>query len=58
LATAIAEAILAPATPRTISIQQVQVRLTKPAAPIPDFGGAIVIEILRSVSSHIEAPPG
>jgi len=58
LATAIAEAILDPAIHRAIPIQQVQVRLTKPAAPIPGFGGAIVIDLLRSVSDHIEAPPG
>jgi dihydroneopterin aldolase len=29
-------------------VQQVQVRLTKPAAPIPDFGGRITIDITRS----------
>lgn len=29
-------------------VQQVQVRLTKLAAPIPDFGGKITVEITRS----------
>ncbi|MEA5534315.1 dihydroneopterin aldolase [Crocosphaera sp. XPORK-15E] len=28
-------------------IQQVRVRLTKPTAPIPDFGGKITIDITR-----------
>jgi dihydroneopterin aldolase len=28
-------------------VQQVQVRLHKPAAPIPDFGGKITIDITR-----------
>lgn len=28
-------------------VMQVQVRLTKPAAPIPDFGGKITIEMTR-----------
>jgi 7,8-dihydroneopterin aldolase/epimerase/oxygenase len=27
---------------------QVQVKLTKPAAPIPDFGGKITVELTRS----------
>ena len=43
LATAIAQSILA-----TKGIEQVKVRLSKPAAPIPDFGGKITIEIIRS----------
>lgn len=43
LATAIAESILA-----TSGIKQVRVRLSKPAAPIPDFGGKITIEIIRN----------
>lgn len=43
LATVIADAVLA-----FDSVTQVQVRLTKPAAPIPDFGGKITIEMLRS----------
>lgn len=29
-------------------IQQVQVILSKPAAPIPDFGGKITIELIRT----------
>ncbi|MBW4539499.1 MAG: dihydroneopterin aldolase [Myxacorys chilensis ATA2-1-KO14] len=28
-------------------VKQVQVKLTKPAAPIPDFGGKIIIDITR-----------
>lgn len=49
LATAIADAVLYPTPPSaSIPVQQVQVRLCKPAAPIPDFGGAIVIDITRS----------
>ena len=43
LATAIADAIL-----EFEQVQQVQVRLSKPAAPIPDFGGKITIELTRS----------
>ena len=43
LVDAIAEASLEPA-----QVQQVQVRLSKPAAPIPDFGGKITVEITRS----------
>lgn len=43
LATAIANAIL-----ELDRIQQVQVRLTKLAAPIPDFGGKITIDITRT----------
>ena len=49
LATAIADAILYPAaSSQATLVQQVRVRLCKPAAPIPDFGGAITIEIMRS----------
>ena len=49
LATAIADAILHPAaSSQAARVQQVRVRLCKPAAPIPDFGGAITIEIMRS----------
>ncbi|GBF79435.1 dihydroneopterin aldolase [Aphanothece sacrum] len=29
-------------------VQQVRVRLSKPAAPIPDFGGKITVDITRS----------
>jgi dihydroneopterin aldolase len=43
LATAIAEAILL-----SKQVAQVQVRLSKPAAPIPDFGGTITIDITRN----------
>ena len=43
LAGAIAESILT-----SDSIQQVKVRLSKPAAPIPDFSGKVTIEITRS----------
>jgi dihydroneopterin aldolase len=42
LATAIAEAILG-----FDRVSQVEVRLIKPAAPIPDFGGKITIELTR-----------
>jgi 7,8-dihydroneopterin aldolase/epimerase/oxygenase len=43
LASAIADAIL-----KFDRVQQVQVRLSKLAAPIPDFGGKITIDITRS----------
>lgn len=43
LATAIANAML-----ELDRVQQVQVRLSKPAAPIPDFGGRITLEITRT----------
>jgi dihydroneopterin aldolase len=43
LAGAIAESILT-----SDSIQQVKVRLSKPAAPIPDFGWQNTIERLES----------
>jgi 7,8-dihydroneopterin aldolase/epimerase/oxygenase len=46
LATVIAHAIL-----EFKQVQQVQVRLTKLAAPIPDFGGKITIELTRSHQS-------
>jgi dihydroneopterin aldolase len=42
LATAIAEAIL-----EFPQVNQVQLQLTKPNAPIPDFGGKITIEMIR-----------
>lgn len=29
-------------------VQQVKINLSKPAAPIPDFGGKITLEIIRS----------
>lgn len=44
LATAIAEDILA-----MEGIKQVQVRLTKPAAPIPNFAGQVTVAIIRPV---------
>jgi dihydroneopterin aldolase len=43
LADVIAEDIL-----KIESIDKVRVRLSKPAAPIPDFGGRITIDITRS----------
>lgn len=43
LASAIADTIL-----KDDRVQQVQVRLSKPAAPIPDFGGKITIDITRT----------
>jgi 7,8-dihydroneopterin aldolase/epimerase/oxygenase len=43
LASAIADAIL-----KLDRVQQVQVRLTKLAAPIPDFGGKITIDITKN----------
>ena len=43
LAAAIADEIL-----QLDRVQQVRVQLTKPAAPIPDFGGKITIDIARS----------
>lgn len=43
LAEAIASSIL-----ESAKVSQVRVRLTKPAAPIPDFGGKITIDITRT----------
>ncbi|MBW4620610.1 MAG: dihydroneopterin aldolase [Cyanosarcina radialis HA8281-LM2] len=43
LATAIVEAVL-----QFDRVQQVQIKLSKPAAPIPDFGGKITIEMTRT----------
>jgi 7,8-dihydroneopterin aldolase/epimerase/oxygenase len=43
LATAIAESSL-----QFDRVSQVQVQLTKPAAPIPDFGGKITIDLTRT----------
>ena len=48
LAGAIAESILT-----NDGIQQVKVRLSKPAAPIPDFGGKITIELIRSQNNEL-----
>ena len=47
LATAIADAILSSTSPNSTLVNQVQVGLTKLAAPIPDFAGTITIEITR-----------
>jgi dihydroneopterin aldolase len=44
LAGSIADAILQ----KCDLVKQVQVILSKPAAPIPDFGGKITIELIRS----------
>ncbi|NEO97522.1 MAG: dihydroneopterin aldolase [Symploca sp. SIO2E9] len=46
LATAIADAIL-----KIDKVAQVQVQLSKPAAPIPDFSGKIMIDITRTRAS-------
>ncbi len=43
LASAIADSIL-----KLDMVQKVKVRLSKPSAPIPDFGGRITIDITRS----------
>lgn len=43
LAAAIAQEVL-----QLELVQQVRVQLTKPAAPIPDFGGKIAIDITRN----------
>jgi len=48
LADAIAQAILTPNQTGGKRAEQVRVRLTKLAAPIPDFGGQITIDITRS----------
>lgn len=49
MATAIADAILSTDLPATApAVQAVRVCLTKLAAPIPDFGGKITVEITRS----------
>lgn len=50
LATAIADEILAAKSPTVAPVQKVRVQLSKPAAPIPDFGGRITIDITRSAS--------
>ena len=44
LATAISQEILT-----LDKVQQVRVRLSKPAAPIPDFGGKITVDITRKL---------
>jgi dihydroneopterin aldolase len=52
MASAIAQAILHPEVSQT-PIQQVRVCLTKLAAPIPDFGGKITIEITRRLEDKV-----
>ncbi|MDX2231236.1 MAG: dihydroneopterin aldolase [Leptolyngbyaceae cyanobacterium bins.349] len=47
LADAIADTILKLSATQTQSVQQVQVCLTKLAAPIPDFTGKVTIELTR-----------
>lgn len=49
LATEIAKAILA-----IDLVQKVRVELTKPAAPIPDFGGEIKIDITRTKEDFVD----
>ncbi len=44
LATAIAEAVLATPSPNA-PLEQVEVRLTKLAPPIPDYSGTITVEV-------------
>ncbi len=46
LASTIADAVL-----KLDRVEQVQVHLSKPAAPIPDFGGKITIDITRTRQS-------
>ena len=48
LATAIAQSVLS-----FNQVSQVQVKLIKPAAPIPDFGGKITIDILRKAAPNL-----
>lgn len=48
LAEAIAQAILA----NDDRLEQVQVRVSKPAAPIPDYAGRIAVEVLRERSPN------
>jgi dihydroneopterin aldolase len=52
LATAIAQAILTPKTCHTTPVQQVRVRVSKLAAPIPDFTGRVTVELTRSSTGH------
>ena len=47
LASAIASAMLG-----LERVQQVRVLLSKPAAPIPDFGGKITVDITRTRQNH------
>jgi 7,8-dihydroneopterin aldolase/epimerase/oxygenase len=48
LADAIANLVLA-----SNKVQQVRVRLTKLAPPIPDFGGSITVDITRPISNKV-----
>jgi dihydroneopterin aldolase len=48
LAGAIADGILEQVAPGRIS--QIQIMVSKPAAPIPDFSGRISIEVIRTVN--------
>ncbi|MBF2077375.1 MAG: dihydroneopterin aldolase [Synechococcales cyanobacterium T60_A2020_003] len=48
LAEAIAQAILS----KDERLDQVQVRVSKPAAPIPDYAGRIAVEVLRGRSPN------
>jgi dihydroneopterin aldolase len=50
LAMAIAQAILTPKTCNTIAVQQVRVRVSKLAAPIPDFTGRVTVELTREIA--------
>jgi 7,8-dihydroneopterin aldolase/epimerase/oxygenase len=43
-------AVIADAVLKYQQVSQVHVKLTKPNAPIPDFGGKITIDILRKKS--------
>lgn len=48
LAEAIAQSVLA----SDERLEQVQVRVGKPAAPIPDFAGRLAVEVIRSRSDQ------
>lgn len=47
LAATIAEEILS-----REKVQKIQIKLSKPAAPIPDFGGKITIALIRSKANN------
>jgi len=59
LAAEIVEQVLSlPRSPTTPVIQQIDLRLSKLAAPIPDFGGRITVELTRRpIQPQIETPP-
>ena len=47
------EKLISAIADRLLSIEkvsQVRVKLSKPAAPIPDFGGRITLDITRSIT--------